>query len=59
MNVHGIVSDKEGVRHEIVADFDNKDEAIEKAEAIIDGGGRAIIHDYERHIDYYCRNQWE
>ena len=59
INVYGFADSKSGFRFEIVAEFDDKCEAVKKAEENISNGKYAIVHDYEKHIDYYYRNHWE
>lgn len=58
-NVYRMADSKKGCRFEIVADFSNKDEAINKAEEIINKGKYALVHDSDSHIDYYKKNNWK
>lgn len=59
INTYRMADARKGIVFEIVADFDNKNEAINKAEEIISKGKHALIHDSDRHIDYYKKNNWE
>jgi hypothetical protein len=58
INSYRMADSKKGCRFEIVADYDNENDAINKAEEIIGSGKYALIHNSVEHIDYYKRKNW-
>lgn len=59
INKYRMSDARKGIVFEIVADFDNKYEAINTAEKIINKGKYALIHNSDKHIDYYKKNNWK